>query len=82
VLFHTALGDGQPLDRTHSCAGGRELPDISNPKAVIISRNITSDPDQGISKWSDEQVKHAIVAGICPDGTRLSARCRSTGMPN
>ena len=38
---------------------------------MVISRNITSDPVQGIGTWTDAQVKHAIVAGVRPDGTKL-----------
>ncbi len=37
-----------------------------------VSRNITSDPDEGLGKWSDEQIKRAITTGIRPDGTRLT----------
>jgi hypothetical protein len=49
------------------------LPDGDNPPAgVVLSRNITSDPEQGIGKWSDEQVKRALVEGVRPDGTKLS----------
>jgi mono/diheme cytochrome c family protein len=39
---------------------------------MVVSRNITPDPDGGIGKWSDAQIKHAIVAGIRPDGTKLA----------
>jgi hypothetical protein len=39
---------------------------------MVVSRNISSDPDEGIGKWSDAEIKRAIVAGIRPDGTRLS----------
>jgi len=76
VLCHTAPGGGQPFDMTKAFAGGRDLPDASKPNpgtpgAVVISRNITSDPVQGIGTWTDAQVKHAIVAGVRPDGTKL-----------
>jgi mono/diheme cytochrome c family protein len=37
-----------------------------------ISRNITSDPEQGIGKWSDNDIKEAITKGIRPDGTKLA----------
>jgi mono/diheme cytochrome c family protein len=73
VLCHTAPGGGQPVDMSHAFAGGRELPNGDQPPAgVVISRNITSDPDQGIGKWSDEQIKRALVEGVRPDGTKLS----------
>lgn len=76
VLCHTAPGGGKPFDMTKAFAGGRALPDASKPDpgklgAVVISRNITSDPDQGIGKWTDEQVKQALLVGVRPDGTKL-----------
>jgi hypothetical protein len=48
------------------------LPDYCHPGAVTVSRNITSDPDAGLGKWSDDDIKRALTAGIRPDGTRLS----------
>jgi mono/diheme cytochrome c family protein len=71
VLCHTAPGGGRPFDMSHAFAGGRNLPDATRPGAKVVSRNITSDPDQGIGKWSDEQIKNAIVAGVRPDGSKL-----------
>ena len=72
VLCHTAPGGGQPFDMSHAFAGGRDLPDMSNPKGVVVSRNITSDPEQGLGKWTDEQIKKAMVAGVRPDGSKLA----------
>jgi mono/diheme cytochrome c family protein len=71
VLCHTPPGKDVPFDMSRAFAGGRELPDLSKPHAVTISRNITSDPEDGIGKWTDAQIKRAIVDGIRPDGTRL-----------
>jgi mono/diheme cytochrome c family protein len=64
--------DGPDLDLSRIGAGGRELPDFSNPGARTISRNITPDPETGIGKWSDADVKAAILLGHRPDGTKLS----------
>ena len=73
ILCHTAPGGGQPLDMTHAFAGGRVLPNGDEPPSgVVVSRNITSDPEEGIGKWSDEQIKRALVEGVRPDGTKLS----------
>ena len=52
--------------------GGRDLPDYADVTRRVVSRNITSDPEDGIGKWSDAEVKRAIAAGIRPDGTRLA----------
>jgi len=72
VLCHTPPGDGKPFDMSRPYGGGRELPDFAKPGALTVSRNITPDPENGIGKWSDAEVKRAITAGICPDGTRLT----------
>src|SRR4029077_17164741 len=70
---HTVLReDGRSLDRRWFYAGGRELPDYADVTKTVLSRNITSDPDQGIGKWSDDQIKQAITHGIRPDGSRLT----------
>ena len=63
---------GASLDRGVFYAGGRDLPDYADVTRRVVSRNITSDPEDGIGKWSDAEVKRAIAAGIRPDGTRLA----------
>ena len=35
--------------------------------------NITSHPDKGLGKWSDEEIKRAITQGISRDGRKLQA---------
>jgi hypothetical protein len=47
------------------------LPDYADVTQVV-SRNITADPEDGIGKWSDSDVKRAITAGIRPGRTRLA----------
>ncbi len=70
---HTVLRqDGRSLDRAKFYAGGRELADYGDVTKKTVSRNITSDPDDGIGKWSDAEIKRAITTGIRPDGTRLT----------
>jgi len=63
---------GASLDRRVFYAGGRDLPDYADVTRRVVSRNITSDPEDGIGKWSDAEVKRAIVAGTRPDGTQLA----------
>jgi hypothetical protein len=48
------------------------LPDLGNPEARTVSRNITSDPDAGLGKWSDADIKAAILLGHRPDGIKLA----------
>ena len=70
---HTPLREGgQQLDRKRAFAGGRQLHPYGQPGVVVMSRNISPDPEDGVGKWSDAQIKRATVAGIRPDGTRLS----------
>src|SRR5204863_200165 len=70
--------NGPQLDLSRIGVGGRELPDFTNPEARTVSRNITPDPETGIGKWSDADVKRAILIGQRPDGTRLSRTMPST----
>jgi mono/diheme cytochrome c family protein len=63
---------GHQLDLSRIGVGGREFPDFGNPEARTVSRNITPDPETGIGKWSDADVKRAILIGQRPDGTNLS----------
>jgi mono/diheme cytochrome c family protein len=63
---------GPELDLSRIGVGGREFPDFGNPEARTVSRNITPDPETGIGKWSDADVKAAILLGHRPDGTKLA----------
>src|SRR5215510_3075554 len=38
---------------------------------VAYAPNITPDPETGIGKWSDGDIKKAITTGVRPDGERL-----------
>ena len=70
---HTVLReDGSSLDRRWLYAGGRALPDYGDVTRQVVSRNITSDPQDGIGKWSDAEIKRAVTAGIRPDATHLA----------
>ena len=71
VLCHTPPGGGKPFDMTRAFSGGRQLPDLVHPGAQIPSRNITSDPQDGIGKWTDDQVRRGTVEGVRPDGSKL-----------
>lgn len=71
VLCHTAPGGGMPFDMSRAFAGGRQLPAMTHPGATIVSRNITSDPQDGIGKWTDDEIRRATTEGVRPDGTKL-----------
>jgi hypothetical protein len=53
-------------------AGGQELPVFDKSGGTTVSRNITPDPENGIGKWSDADIKRTITTGIRPDGTKLA----------
>ena len=42
------------------------------PQGVFISRNLTSDPDTGLGRWSDAEVAAAIRDGRSKDGRALN----------
>ncbi len=64
--------DGSSFDRHRLYAGGRDMPDYGDLTKRVVSRNITSDPDDGIGKWSNGDIKRAIDTGVRPDGSRLA----------
>ena len=65
---HTPVGpDGPILDKALS--GG---PPIGEGNAfTAVPSNITPDPETGIGKWTDAQIKIAIRQGKRPDGTLI-----------
>ena len=52
--------------------GGRVLPDYGDVTRRVVSRNITADPEDGLGRWSDSDIKRAITSAIRPDGTHLA----------
>ena len=72
VLCHTPPAADGPFDMSRAYQGGRELPDLGNPGAETVSRNITAGSEHGIGDWKDAQIKRAIMSGIRADGTRLA----------
>ena len=49
-------------------AGGRAFP---IPFGTVYSTNITQDKETGLGRWTDQQIRDAIVKGIRPDGSRI-----------
>jgi mono/diheme cytochrome c family protein len=65
---HTPIGPrGRDMERAGG--GGDEF---KGPWGVSIAANITPDPDTGLGKWSDADIKRAITTGARPDGTKLN----------
>ena len=71
VACHTPSGENEPLNMKLAFAGGRQFGSLGQI-GPSVSRNITSDPDDGIGKWNDTQIKAAITKALRPDGTKLA----------
>jgi mono/diheme cytochrome c family protein len=68
IECHTPLVDGRTDFAGRLGAGGNQY---FGPWGESISRNITSDPDDGLGSWTDAEIKRAITQGISADGSRL-----------
>jgi mono/diheme cytochrome c family protein len=58
-------------DEEHNLGSGGFLITLA-PGATVMTPNITPDPETGIGKWSDADIKKALTQGIRPDGRHLS----------
>ncbi len=65
---HTPTDKGQPL-MDKFAAGGMEF---KMGDHTLKAPNITPDPETGIGKWSEADVKKALQTGMRPDGKTLS----------
>ena len=61
--------DGAPIDSRNLSGGGLA---ISVPPFAGAASNITPDPETGIGRWSDDDIKRAIVEGKRPSHGRLA----------
>ena len=66
---HTPLLPNGHHDFKNSFGRGGQI--FKGPFGVSVSRNITSDTQDGIGAWSDAQIVRAITQGISRDGSRL-----------
>ena len=65
---HTPMGpNGPQFDKALS--GGLRF---NEPPFDVTASNITPDPDTGIGKWSDADIKKAMLEGVRPNGVRLA----------
>jgi len=68
---HTTPGPkGVPDFAHHLGAGGFEI--TLAPGMVVRTPNITPDPETGIGKWSDADIKKALTEGVTPTGQHIS----------
>jgi mono/diheme cytochrome c family protein len=69
VECHTPMGpDGRFQYATLLGAGGMQF---NGPWGLSVSKNITSDPEQGLGKWTDAEIERAIRTGVDKDGHPL-----------
>jgi mono/diheme cytochrome c family protein len=61
--------EGMP-DMTRLGAGGFKI--TLAPGMEVVTANITPDPETGIGKWSDEEIKTAMTKGVRPDGGKVA----------
>jgi mono/diheme cytochrome c family protein len=65
---HTPMGpNGPQLDKALS--GGLRF---NEPPFDVTASNITPDPETGIGKWSDAEIKTALLEGVRPNGVHLA----------
>jgi mono/diheme cytochrome c family protein len=50
---------------------GRGGQAFNGPWGTSVSRNITSDPEKGIGKWTNEEIKRTITQGVRKDGSPM-----------
>lgn len=67
---HTPRGPGGVFDMSKQLSGGPQTWD--EPTFKVKGANITPDPDTGIGKWSDADIKRALQEGKRPDGSQLA----------
>lgn len=65
---HTPMGPQGP-DFSKALSGGLTF---DEPPFKVTAPNITSDPETGIGKWTDAQIKTLLRKGVRPDGVKLA----------
>ncbi len=68
---HSGPSDKGPPDFEHKLAAGG-FPITLGPDMVVVTANITPDPETGIGKWTDAEIKTAMTTGVRPGGRHLS----------
>lgn len=68
-IFAAAAGCGCHMSEAGFLAGGGKY-DLG-PLGVVYARNITSDEETGIGKWTEADIVKTIRTGVTPDGEHL-----------
>jgi mono/diheme cytochrome c family protein len=67
---HTPMSEGA-FDFSRTGAGGTVFQKPLGLEIAAVAANITPHPEQGIGKWTDDEIKRAITQGISRDGRQL-----------
>jgi hypothetical protein len=68
---HTPLGDQGPEFSLYLSGGGKG---VEKGKGTFVTRNLTPDPETGIGKRTDDEIKMALRSGVFHDGRLMPAR--------
>lgn len=68
VECHSPMGPMGPDRINQLGAGGFEF---HGPWGTSVSANLTPHPEDGISKWTDEELVQMISTGVRPDGSAM-----------
>ncbi len=69
-LCHTELDPAMIYRDDRYLAGGMRVG--AYPQGTFITRNLTSDPDTGLGRWSEAEIARAIRDGVAKDGRLLN----------
>ena len=67
---HSPRGPGGAIDATRLHAGGSQ--EWDTPAFKVRGANITPDRETGIGRWSETDIKRALIEGKRPNGTQLA----------
>src|SRR5437899_1668361 len=67
---HSPRGPGGAVDAARMYSGGPQT--FDEPTFTVKGANITPDPETGIGKWSEADIKKALQTGMRPNGTQLA----------
>lgn len=66
---HTPRGEKGAMNFSKDLSGGLTF---DEPPFKVTASNITPDPETGIGKWSDADIKKALQEGVRPNGSAIA----------
>jgi mono/diheme cytochrome c family protein len=67
---HSPRGPGGVIDAARAWSGGPQ--EWDTPAFKVKAANVTPDPQTGIGKWTDAEIKTALLTGKRPDSVQLA----------